>query len=302
MITLENERLLIRIGQGRGARIEHFIDKKNCKDWVWRSPVKEPTEARQNLDLAASFDEHWAGGWDEVFPNDAPTEVEGHKLVDHGELWRRNWELAEEVRGNKVRFRLSCVTYPASVTKTFILHPGPPELTIDYSIESLHDRPLPFIFKYHPALAIETDDSFRLPNSPMEPVALDFSTILGKEEKFIFPEGLDRDGRPVSIDRARPQDGRSREFVRLSELPEGSCALTNYRTKSELLMKFCHNTLPYVWLFQSYGGFMGHYVAMLEPTNAGHYDLAQAWSSGKCGVLQPGETKQLSLKLAIGDL
>lgn len=302
MMILENDKLLVRISPGRGARIESFLDKESSKDWVWK-PESEKAGAGHSLDLNASFDEHWAGGWEEVFPNDAPVDIDGYKLVDHGELWRRAWEQESHSSDqHELAFNLNCETYPFSVRKKFSLDKKEANLKISYELESRASKPLPYIFKFHPALSIEPGDRFHLPPAPMEPVALGFSRILGKEERSLYPHGLNEEGQKVNIDRVLMNDGHSREFVKISELPEGHCSLINHRINKKLSFEFSQDHLPYVWLFQSYGGFMGHYVAMLEPTNAGHYDLAEAHKAGACGELKPGEKKLIELNISLKEV
>lgn len=299
MITLENESLLIRIGTGRGARVESFLDKETGKDWVWKPDNYKSQHANKILDLAAGFDDNWAGGWEEIFPNDAPSEYAGYKLVDHGEVWRRSWVQEESDSLNEVSFSINCETYPMFVKKRYVLNDNFPELIIQYEIESRASQELPYIFKLHPALAIETDDEFRMPSSKMEPVALGFSRLLGEEKLTPFPIGHNSQGEPVAINKVHPNDNHLREFVKISELSKGQGALFNKRSQKELRFCFKQDVLSYIWLFQSYGGFMNHYVAMLEPTNAGHYDLAQASQNNQCGRLMPGELKSFSISISL---
>lgn len=272
MFILENSKLLIQIDNCRGAKVIQFLDKATGKDWVWKPSDNKIQTGIDTLNLEAGFDDHWTGGFEEVFPNDAPTEVESFRLVDHGELWRRSWEL---IRSNEqeICFTLNCETYPMSVTKTFTLDTNSSELNIHYEIESRASKRLPFIFKLHPALSIEPGDEFQMPNAKMAPVAMEFSRLLGKNDSAIY--------------KALPNDGYSREFTILSELDGGNCSIYNPRTNSKLTLNFPINILPQLWLFQSYGGFRNHYVSMVEPTNAGHYDLAYANENNLCGHLDP---------------
>lgn len=284
MHILENNKLLIQIDNSRGAKITRFLDKATNKDWAWK-PVDSKVQAKSDtLNLEAGFDDHWTGGFEEVFPNDAPTEVESFRLVDHGELWRRSWEL---VRSNEheICFSLNCETYPMSVTKTFSLDSKSSELNIHYEIESRASKKLPFIFKLHPALSIEPGDEFQMPSAKTVPVAIEFSRLIGRNESGIY--------------KAMPNDGHSREFVILSELEAGTCSIYNPRTNSKLTFDFPLKILPQLWLFQSYGGFRNHYVSMVEPTNAGHYDLAIASQKKLCGQLEAFEKINFDIKIKI---
>jgi galactose mutarotase-like enzyme len=285
-MILENEHLRVRIGAGRGARVEEFIDKKRKKDWVWRTA--EASNADAVLDLSASFDEHWAGGWEEVFPNDAPVELQGLNLVDHGEVWRRNWQQEPQTDKNSASFFISLSTYPALLRKKFLLDETEAKFTIDYEIESRADKALPFIFKFHPAIRIEAKDKFRFPDSIMVPVAPGFGNILHQKDQVPYQGDL--------IDEALELDGKKREFTRLSKLADPVCSVWNERTQSGLMLEFASQELSYLWVFQSYGGFRNHYVCMLEPTNANHYDLSKVESE-----LKSGEVKKITLTFRIID-
>lgn len=297
MPTLENEKLLVKIGRGRGARIETFLDKIYQKDWVWK-PEKIFEDQDLPLSVEKNFDQHWAGGWEEVFPNDAVTEYSGFRLPDHGEAWRRHW-LEEDLGKNQIRFSLHCETYPLLLKKTFKLDDTLPELTINYEIISVSDQSLPFIFKLHPPVAISPGDKFLMPESVMRPVLTDFSRILGSPQVSRYPFGIGRDGLRVSVDRALEYDGYSREFVDLTELSCGSCGILNPETNTELRFEFPTNILNHVWLFESFGGFKKHYVVLPGPTNTGHYDLAIAAKEHTCGTINPKEKISFSLIISL---
>lgn len=302
MITLENEKLKVSIGTGRGAKVVSFIDKQTGKDWVWKPDNLETKAYGKTLGLGEGFDDNWEGGWEEVFPNDAGTEVEGYKLVDHGEVWRRSWQQEETNNSQSVGFSINCETYPMFMKKKYTLSENSSELRIDYEIESRAPKSLPYIFKLHPALSIEPGDEVKMPEAMMEPVALGFSRILTQDKKTSFPKGLNDQGEAVFIHKILENDGDKREFVKISAFSEGRAGLLNGRTKKELRFQFSKEVLPHVWLFQSYGGFMNHYVSMIEPTNAGHYDLALASEKGQCGIINSGEKKKFSINIKLCDL
>jgi galactose mutarotase-like enzyme len=302
MITLENEKLKVTIGTGRGAKVESFIDKDTGKDWVWRPENIEKMTQGKTLGLGESFDANWEGGWEEVFPNDAPSQIEGYELVDHGEVWRRSWNKEEDESPYSAIFSINCESYPMFMKKRFTLNEYASELVIDYEIASRAIMPLPYIFKLHPALSIEAGDEVRMPEAMMEPVALGFSRILSQDKKTSFPTGFNEVGEEVTVNKILENDGDKREFVKISEFSEGRAGLINERTKKELRFTFSKDVLSQVWLFQSFGGFMNHYVSMIEPTNAGHYDLAIASEIDQCGFIKPGEKKSFSISIRLCDL
>lgn len=281
MIILENESLRVAISDGRGARVEEFFDKKNKKNWVWK-PSKKDNE-NGALGLSEGFDDNWSGGFEEVFPNDAPTVVENYKLVDHGEVWRRNWEVDGSTTSKRASFFIRCETYPMVFRKTYTLSDSEALLKIDFEVESLASRPLPFMFKWHPALAIDPGDEFELPYGERTEVAPGFGNI------FVNHESLN-----VAMEK-----GDGREFIRLSEFEEGKVSVRSKNSNSKLTMEFSRIDFPHLWLFQSYGGFMGHYVSMIEPINAHHYDLGEMFKEGKAEMIPQFGKRHFSLRLKV---
>ena len=51
--------------------------------------------------IGAAYDDVWAGGWEELFPNDAPGAFEGRDLPDHGEWWTMAWTALEATGGSE---------------------------------------------------------------------------------------------------------------------------------------------------------------------------------------------------------
>ena len=87
MIRLENELVAVAVLPELGAKIWSLIYKPMGTNWIWHNPTV-PLKA---LTAGASYDDNWAGGWEELFPNDAPGEFLGRNLPDHGEWWNSAW-------------------------------------------------------------------------------------------------------------------------------------------------------------------------------------------------------------------
>lgn len=295
-ITLANERLKVIILPEIGGRIENFIDIETGKDWVWHPDGYVKGERR--LPVGAGFDENWTGGWDEVFPNDAACIFRGNSLVDHGELWSQSWQVMEESR-LAVRMCYECETVPVAVEKIVWLDRRKPHLCIDYAFDNLSNDRLPFLFKLHAALAIEAEDEIVMPSSMTRPVDLGFSTIVAKSEKTPFPKALGRNGDQIILDRILPREANQQEFLYVTDLGRGTCGLRNTKTSRNLRMAFNKSDIPYVWLFQSYGRWKGHYVMVMEPCTNVPYDLATAYESGTCAVLNPQSRRELNLSIGI---
>jgi hypothetical protein len=60
------------------------------------------------------------------------------------------------------------------------------------------------------------------------------------------------------------------------------------------------NIFPYQWYFASYGGFLNHYTAILEPCTSMPLSVAEAMLSGQCTVLEPGEEINTTVRIYAG--
>lgn len=294
-IAIENPEVAIVIRPDLGARLDRLFDKKTRHDWLWHPPQYNPSKTR-NLEIGASFDQHWSGGWDEIFPNDAAVEFQGRQLVDHGELWSQAWDILEQSQ-LRIKLGLSCQTVPVRVEKTIQLDEVNPTLQIDYTFENLSDQLVSFLFKQHAAIAIETGDEIVLPDCLVEPVVLDFSRIIGREGKTRFPFALDADGNTVRLNQIPDRYSQLQEFYYCSELERGQCGIRNPQSRSALMMNFELADFPYVWVFQSYGGWNDHYVLVMEPCTTMPYDLEIASQQGTIPTLQPKQTQHRRLTI-----
>lgn len=280
---LSNDRCHVEIQPRRGGKILDFIDKTKKKNWVWRQG--DSTSGANPLPLGVNFDDHFFGGWEEIFPSDTAGRCQGRNLVDHGELWSQEWEVVEHSRSG-LEMSYSCKTVPIMVNKTLTLDPNRPLLNIKYVFKNLSEDEIPYHFKLHPALTIEPGDEILLPSSTIEPVTLDFSTLIGRSEKTRFPMAIDRSGNPIELNQVRSPDSNKQEFIYASQLSEGWCGLSNKRTRTKLLIHFNHQQMPYVWCFMSYGRWRNTYLIMLEPCTNIPYDLETAVRNKTSAILK----------------
>jgi hypothetical protein len=193
----------------------------------------------------------------------------------------------------------SCQTVPVRVEKTIQLDATQPEATIVYQFENTSADTIPFLLKQHCAIAIEAGDEILLPDCVVEPAFLDFSKIIGRQAKTPFPKAFAADGSEVDLRITPPESSQLQEFYYASELAVGQCGIYNSRSHSALLMQFDLADFPYVWVFQSYGGWRDHYVLVMEPCTTIPFDLAEAYDKGTTAILKPHEKQTRSLTVSI---
>jgi hypothetical protein len=290
-MTIETPELSLIVRPDLGARLDHVFDKQTGQDWLWHPPGYDATQTR-SLSIGACFDDHWTGGWDEIFPNDAAGEFQGRQLVDHGELWSQEWDVLEQSQ-LQIKLGLTCKTVPIRVEKTIQLDSVKPEFQIEYTFENLSDELVSFLFKQHAAIAIEPGDEILLPNCSIEPVVLEFSRIIGRAGKTRFPKALDANGEEVALNQTPARSSQLQEFYYCSDLARGQCGIR--KSGSALMMDFDLNDFPYVWMFQSYGGWRDYYMLVMEPCTTMPYDLEIASQQGTIATLQPQQKQHRQL-------
>ena len=278
-----------------GGRIDHFSTSSE-NNWIWLSPNNSGEDCKQGNE---NYDQQWRGGFEELFPNDAPVVFEGRALRDHGELWDSEWDVIECL-SQTVTLRQTCETVPVEVTKKVSLSPSRPEVSICYTLENKSDHQLFYLFKLHPALRIEEEDRIILPGGgTVLPVDLGFSTIIGQSGPFQWPMVLDSKGKFVDLSIVGSWKSKKREFVYVKDLTIGQCGIRRAKTREEIRIEFPLAEFPFCWLFITYGGFLDHYTVVLEPCTNMPKDLRHARENGTCAVLLPKGKKQFDVKMSI---
>lgn len=295
--TLANSLLQLVVRPDLGGRIDQLHDRRTGRDWLWHPDAYEVTQSR-SLSLGSSFDQNWTGGWDEIFPNDAAGPFQGWELVDHGELWSQAWTVLE-ASDLAITLQYQCQTVPVLVTKTIILHPTSPEATLEYEFRNQSDQDIPFLFKQHCAIAIHPGDEILLPECWVEPAFIEFSKVIGRAAKTRFPKAFAADGAEVDLRVVPPPTSQLQEFYYSSDLAIGQCGIYHSTSRSRLLMQFEQADFPYVWMFQSFGGWRDFYMVVMEPCTTLPYDLEIACQQGTVARLAPHEVQRRSLMVKV---
>lgn len=296
-VTLANPYLALAVRPECGGRIDQFTDLARDKVWLWHPPGYDPAAPRV-LAPDPGFDAHWQGGFEEMFPNDAGCTVAGRALPDHGEAWSAAWTVSTRTP-HSLAMQLACTSVPVRLEKELRLERDAPVVHLRYRVVNLTAARLPCMLKLHPALAVEEGDQIELPGCTVEAVAPSFSRLIGQAAPSRWPEARAADGSLVRLDRTLPRTTQAREFIYCSELEEGRCGVRNARTGSLFQLEFDRADFPFVWVFQSYGGFQDHYVLMLEPCTGKPYDLNEVIAQNNALWLPPGGERTLEVTLEV---
>ena len=293
-VVLENEALRVVVIPELGGRIWELEDHARRRQWIWHRFDGLPAAAA----AGAAYDDVWAGGWEELFPNDAPGLFEGRELPDHGEWWSTRWT-AHEITGDRLCLSANLRVVRARCTKEIRLAGA--TLVVLYRIESLEPEPFHFLFKQHLPLALTPQCRLMLPGGRAEPVDPGFGTLVGAGGAFDWPH-VSGAARRVDMSRVTAVESREREFLYVRDLPEPWCGVDDPGSGATLRMRFDPGSLPYVWLFLTYGGWRDCHTAVLEPCTNLPKDLSEAVRRRQSARLEPGGEFMTQVSVSVAPL
>ncbi len=298
VVTLENERIRLDVIPELGAKVFRFVHKASDTDLLWHHPRIAP----RAVPVGASYDDHFSGGWDELFPNDAPGRVGEEVYPDHGELWCQPWSYrVEQVRGDEVVLYLRCegAVTPTVIEKWITVTVDATCARFRHRITNQGPRRLDFLWKLHPALAIDGGDRIDIPGALGEVVDPTFGRI-ATPRSFPWPVAQPPGGEPIDFS-VLPAATGGRDFLYVRELSAGWCALRRMRQGIGFGLAFPKEVFTSVWLFMTYGGWRGLHTLVLEPCTAYPKDLNEAIRAGTCGRLAPGAALDCEVSAVVFD-
>ncbi len=279
-VILQNEILRVSVFPEVGARIFDIVHLPSQTNVLWHNPRVR----LQKAPFGSRFDDYWAGGWDEVFPNDQESVVGGERFPDMGELWSQSWDYQIREQGSSASVTTTVTTpiSPARVSRTLTLGEGSSKLTADYEIQNLSGDEIKFIWKVHAAFAI--NDQCTILARPGRVVVDPRFGQLFDAADYKWPLAPMKRGSKRDMSRIRMSDHNC-TCQYLTELADGHVGFRDELNGLESRMTFSR-ALDNVWLFLSYGGWRNNYVAAIEPSTGYPHDLAEAIKQGHCSTLE----------------
>ena len=254
MLTLENNYIAVDIDEKYGGKITRLENKISEYNWVWFN-----NEKRKDFNPVeySDYDSQWIGGYEELFPNDKIESFNGDLAPDHGELWSSKWEIVDEHNDS---LRLCCKGYfsESVIQKTFKLQEN--KVKVNYEINNIKlDK---FLFKLHLAMPInKTSLEFKF--TSFKKVDKKFGNIISNNDLSNFLNNVN-------------ENESKNDFAYFYET-DGLVNITN--GKNKLVLNYDKKSLPYLWIFQTRGGWNNLNVNVIEPCNAGLKDVSEAYDN-----------------------
>lgn len=287
VVEIASGELVVHVLPALGGRIASVRDVVGDREWLWRNPHVETGPSP----LGADYDSRWQGGFEELFPNDAATMLDGVELPDHGELWAAPWTVVDRGPAH-VELRVVGPVTGVEITKRCRVEGS--QLHVSYRLRNGSGRDWPYLFKLHPALAVDGDCRLELPGGTVEAVDAGFSGILPPGGPWPWP------GPPSSdISICLDADARTQEFVYVHDLPDGWVGVRDERSGRRLRLRYPTAVFDWCWLFLTYGGWQELQVAVLEPCTTHPKDLHTAIAAGTTPTLAAGEERVFDVTLTV---
>lgn len=289
VITGENDHIRFVIAPSAGGKILSVYNKILQKEFLW---------SNKNLSFkshqpGADYDINFWGGIDELIPNDIPENVDGNEYPDHGELWTTPLEY--ELNNDKIsvfgKLKLSGLYYK----KTVSLNPSKPEIILEYTFRNESDATRHFMWKLHAALAIAEGDkivSSALKAKSVYPELSKYKDI----NEFHWPLKNDCDASIV------PPKNNTLDFFYLYDIPQSEMQLISGNGKHQFSYNYDKKVFPFQWYFASYGKFLNHYTAILEPSTSMPVSVNEAKEIGQCTVLESDQEINTTVIIYAGEI
>ncbi len=293
-LVLDNGMVRAVLIPALGGRVWELWDLRRSRQWIWH---REGVPLAR-VPLGSTYDDAWAGGWEELFPNDAPEVFEGHNLPDHGEWWTMDWRVRSASDGTEAVVQLKATTklLRTIAFKEFRLKAGENTLRVNYRIESCEAEEFHFLFKQHLPIAITPDCTLRVAGGRVTAVDRTFGTLLETASPQPWPartrSGADLQSIPERSD-------RTREFIYIDQLEGDWCGVDDAASAAAIRMSFDRELFPSVWMFLSYGGWRDCYTAVLEPCTNMPKHLTEAASHGVSASLKAGAHFETSVAVSL---
>lgn len=309
-LALENDLLRTTVLLDKGADIYELSYKPHALDVMWKSPwgLKEPgIGPATDFNSEAVWLEHYAGGWQELFPNGGTAcDYKGVQLSFHGEASVIPWEYEILNSGPdiaSVRLYARLRRSPFTIERRMRLEGD--RLHIQGKVTNHAGEPMDYMWSHHPAFGAPflsaacridtgarrfcTDDSY-----------IGFNNPLTLDTTYDWPMVGDYD-----LSHVPGPESACDVMAYLMDFESGWYAITNTELGMGVGMAWPKEMFPYAWFWQELNGSPGFpfykncYVMAIEPASSipggGLVNVMEKTNTHH--TLQPGESAETTLQV-----
>jgi hypothetical protein len=287
IFTGENEYIRFEIVPAAGGKMISIFNKKLQKEFLWTNKNIKPEIHSPGSDYDTNF---W-GGIDELIPNDIPEVIDAVSYPDHGELWttRLDHELTDDSISVYGKLKRSGLYYQ----KTVRFETDGPVICLDYIIRNESGISRNFLWKLHAALQIEANDQLQTSAKRAQVVDPGYSRFHDLNE-FTWPTIEHTDASII------PCKNGTTDFFYLYDIDQAEMCLKTGNGKQVFSYTYDKKVFPFQWYFASYGGFLDHYMVILEPCTGMPMSVNEAIKKKQCARLKPGEELHTTVRIYAG--
>jgi hypothetical protein len=286
IVTIENKFLQYSVAPALGGKFVSIYNKQLKREFLWKNEKLSLTR----LEPGSDYDSNFWGGIDELIPNDVPENIDGIDYPDHGELWTTPLEY--EIKEEKLILSGTLSSSKLFYQKIIDLDADSPAIIISYKIKNTSNNVRHFLWKLHAALKIQEGDKLITSAKKGKVADVEYSRFTNPKE-FEWPiiEGVD-----ASV---VPSQNNTMDFFYLYNIPNGEM---EFSSQQRHIFRYSYDKkiFPYQWYFASYGKFLDHYTAILEPCTTMPVSVNEARKLNQCSVLKPNEELHTIVKIYAG--
>jgi galactose mutarotase-like enzyme len=287
-LRLQNDSLSVSILPNVGAKIYDLIARNSGYNFLWHNPRIAP----QTYPIEANFDNYWCGGWDDGFPTCEACSHSGEQYPNLGELRSLHWTVEEQGESSVSLSAFGPIS-PIKAHKQIRLREA--SLESEFTIQHQGFLPIDYLWGTHPAYAVEPGCVLHIPARSGIVGQANHISLGEPGQQYPWPNLTAANGL-IDMSVLQPAGPYSAGHY-ATDLEAGWYAIEYPQRGIGLLFEFPLDLCPYLWLWLSYGGWRGYYLAVVEPWTSYPVTLSDAVAAGTQRVLKPGE--QIAFKTRI---
>jgi galactose mutarotase-like enzyme len=316
LLELDSTELTVTISLSRGAEFLEIRDKDTDVDILWHGhdDVRRNRVAPATIALpSGSFLDHFAGGWQVVFPSaHFPTTIAGAPVGQHGEVALLPWhldEVGESAHEVWAELHVDARRVPVRMTRRVTLSGR--RLTIADTIENRSGQSLQVQWGHHLALGglmAHPGSVVVLPEGSRFTVPRDSSgSYRYASGEYSWPRVTKRDGEPEDLSILPVDDGTDGHAI-VGPVAEGRAEVVSAAAGLRMILEWDADVMPYCWIWGVFGGFPEwpmwgqHRLFTLEPFTSPLESLDDSVAAGRALPLGPKAQKAMTVSLTLGPI